>query len=291
MAMNEHVTAIIVNYNAGKYLGRCIRSLLDSNVSVSIIVVDNASHDHSIREVMHLAAGDLRIKTLINAENLGYSKACNQGLKLVETEFVCFINPDCEVRPDTMQRLVLALREDSKAALAGGWVENPDGSTQRATWRRLPDVRSSLFEFSGLGAHAEDSQAVDLSHQEKPPGTIVVEAVSGACMMLRHDFLRHLQGFDETYFLHCEDLDLMQRIKLHDWHVLLVPDAVLMHHQGGSSGDEMAQVIRYKHQGMRYYYRKFHAGNASMFTNAAVFAGIYLHLLYSLAKQALGRHS
>ncbi len=289
--MAEHVTVIIVNYNAGEYLGRCIESLLSSDIPISIIVVDNASHDQSINQVMHLAAGDSRIKTLINSENLGYSKACNQGLKLVNSDYVCFINPDCEVHTDTMRHLVAALKHNANAALAGGWVTNPDGSTQRATWRRLPDARNSFFEFSGLGGRAGKTQAVDLSHREKPRETIAVEAVSGACMMFRHDQLRQLHGFDEAYFLHCEDLDLMQQISMRGWQVLLVPEASIMHHQGISSGDHPSEVLRHKHRGMACYYRKFHAENASFFTNIAVYAGIYFHLLFSLLKQRMGRHS
>lgn len=291
MVMGEHVTAIIVNFNAGDCLGQCIKSLLASDITISIIVVDNASHDHSINQVMHMAAGDLRIKTLINSENLGFAKACNQGLKLVSTDYVCFINPDCEVRPDSMRRLVEALRENPRAALSGGWVNNPDGSTQRATWRRLPDARRSFFEFSRLGGLSGNTAAVDLSHSEKPQHTLAVEAVSGACMMLRHDRMQQLHGFDEAYFLHCEDLDLMQQISMNGWQVLLVPDAEIMHHQGISSRHRPAWVVRQKHRGMMYYYRKFHAGDASIFTNALVYTGIYCHLLFNLITVRLRHRS
>ena len=291
MFMDEYVTVIIVNYNAGDYLGQCIQSLLDSDIRVSIIVVDNASEDQSINQVMHFAAGDLRIKTLINSENVGFAKACNQGLKLVSSKYVCFLNPDCQVAPDSMRLLMESLQETPDAALAGGWVENPDGSTQRATWRQLPDARRSLREFSRADSSSGKTNAVDLSHHEKPQETIVVEAVSGACMMLSHERILQLNGFDEAYFLHCEDLDVMQQIKLRGWQVLLVPQARVMHHQGISSRRQPALVERYKHRGMAYYYRKFHAERSSIFMNAAVYSGIYLHLLFKLAGMKLGRKS
>jgi len=289
--MGDHVTAIIVNFNAGDCLARCIESLLASDTLMSIVVVDNDSHDQSINQVMHLAAGDGRIKTLINSENIGFARACNQGLKLVDSDYVCFVNPDSEVAPDTMRLLVEALKNNPDAALAGGWVTNPDGSTQRATWRRLPDAGRSFNEFSRLGGISGDSKAVDLSHRDKPQETLAVEAVSGACMMVRNDRLAQLNGFDEAYFLHCEDLDLMQQINLRGWQVLLVPDAQIMHHQGVSSGDRRAWVERQKHRGMAYYYRKFHAGRASIFTNTLVFTGIYLHMLFRVLTLKLGRGS
>ena len=149
--MADHVTAVIVNYNAGNCLVRCIESLLDSDISVAVIVVDNASDDQSVNKVMHLAASGLPIKTLINPENIGYSRACNQGFKVVDSTFTCFVNPDCEVQSDAMRLLRDALVQDSGAAMSGGWVTNPDGSAQRATWRNLPDARRSFMEFSRLG--------------------------------------------------------------------------------------------------------------------------------------------
>ena len=75
------------------------------------------------------------------------------------------------------------------------------------------------------------------------------------------------------------------------WQVLLVPEASIMHHQGISSGEQPSRVLRHKHRGMAYYYRKYHAGNASFFTNIAVYAGIYFHLLFSLLRLSMGHRS
>ena len=109
--------------------------------------------------------------------------------------------------------------------------------------------------------------------------------------MMRSDRLRQIQGFDENYFLHCEDLDLMQQISLKNWRVLLVPAAGIMHHQGVSGSDRPGWVERHKHRGMAYFYKKFHARTNSFITNWIVYLGIYTHLAYALVKLRLGRQS
>ncbi len=269
---NLKVSAVIVNYNSGSWLGRCLAALSKSQVA-QIIVVDNASVDNSLDCLQSKARAN--VKLIQNPDNPGYAAACNQGLESIDSEFILFLNPDCELLDNALSSLCAALISNPRAILAGPWVIDSKGNVQRATLRRLPTLKNSISEFFRPGNPA----GVDLSQTAKPVGTQKVEAVSGACLLARTDMLRKLNGFDPGYILHCEDLDLMRRAETTEYDVVLVPDALVMHQQGVSSRSRPYWVEWQKHRGMWRYYKKFEGREENIFKRAFVRAGIFGHYL------------
>ena len=132
--------AVVVNYNTGPWLERCIDALLASSIRPQVCVVDNGSTDSSLA-----AIADKPVQVLSNPINRGFGAACNQGAEnLADEQWVVFVNPDCEVEPNCLEIMSQAISEHSGVGMAGAWVMNTDGSVQSATRRHLPTVRRTL---------------------------------------------------------------------------------------------------------------------------------------------------
>jgi len=279
------VRAIIVNYNAGDALISCVESLLGFAGSLKIVVADNLSQDGSMAALQERFGQDQRLELRFNEENIGFGRAVNRVARNAGEDYVLILNPDCILETDALDRLVEALEEDDRAALAAPWIINSEGHVQSGTWRRLPDPWNSFMTFSGLDRLAGRLPAtagVNQHKQAAPGETMVAEAVSGACMLLRRSVAEPMGYFDEAYKMHCEDLDLMYRLKEAAYHCLLVPGAMAVHSGGLSSASRPWWVHRQKHLGMQRYFSKFLAPEHSPPVRWMIYAGIWIHYLLTL---------
>ena len=273
------ITAIIVNFNTGELLEACVRALLASTVAPRVLVIDNASTDRSAGDLRERLANEPTVELQFNTANLGFARAVNQGLQACLDHDVLVLNPDCLVEPSTLELLAQALADDDRAALAAPLVLDAHGRPERSVLRRFPSVRRSFFTVTGLHRLWPGSEGVAVDAAALPAHTVEAEAVSGACMLLRRTALAETGGFDEAYGLHCEDLDLMFRLRAAGWHCLFVPGARATHHQGRSSRSRPLWVHYQKHLGMRRFYRKFQAPTQSWLARLLVQAGIWLRFL------------
>ncbi len=276
------VETIIVNYNAGETLLRCVTAVLKSNVPTRVTVVDNASSDGSAEAVRSFFGNRREVQILLNEKNLGFAPAVNLAARRSDAEWILILNPDCIVEPETVGRLQHALESDKQAALAGPAVLDEHGSIQRATVRRFPDPWRSLMTATGLwrlGKRFPAFHGVEVDAAELGGDANVSEAVSGACMLVRRSALEALGFMDEEYAMHCEDLDLMYRVREHGWRCLYVPQARCVHEQGLSSRSRPTWVHFQKHRGMARFYRKFQAKSTFLPFRVLVYAGIWLRFL------------
>ena len=277
------VSAVIVNYNAGETLSGLVRSLLAMRAVAQVIVADNASGDGSV-ERLAAEISDARLRVLRNAENRGFAAGCNQGAGFAESAFLLFINPDCRIAFEALTRLVGALESSRDAGMAGPLVLGTDGREQRGCRRYLPDPRRALLRVLGLGGPGADGRVggFDLAGTPLPAAETEVEAISGACMLVKREVYARIGGWDEGYFLHCEDLDLCMRFGLQGSKVLFVPDAVVNHVQGVSSRGRNVFVSWHKHRGMWRYYGKFQRPTSPVWLTALVWVGIWSRFLLLL---------
>ena len=255
----RQLSLIVVNFNAGAYLQACITSV--KNDCDQILVVDNASTDNSSVELRRKFYDLEKLQLIENAENLGFSKACNIGIKNATGNFLFFLNPDCVVAPGAISRLMQTLEDRKDVGMVGGLITFPDGREQAGGRRAIPTPWRSFVRASHLSSLATRYPRLFsdfLLHREPlPDHAVEVEAISGACMMVRREALADVGLLDEGYFMHCEDLDWCMRFRLRDWKILFVPDAQVMHHKGGSSGSRPIFIEWHKHKGMVRFYRKF----------------------------------
>ncbi|MBI4807419.1 MAG: glycosyltransferase family 2 protein [Nitrosomonadales bacterium] len=250
------VSIVIVNYNAGDILQACVaRAVLQAE---QVIVVDNASSDGSIAA---LSKAFPAVTIIVNEQNLGFAKACNQGARAANGEHIFFLNPDCLLEDTAVQRLVQAAHSAPDVGMVGGLLTNPDGSEQGGARRAVPTPWRSLVRVTGLGGlsgrYPRLFSDFDLHKLPLPEKPIEMEAISGACMLARRDALEQVGLLDEGYFMHCEDLDWCMRFRRRGWKLLFVPDARMVHYKGHCSKARPIFVEWNKHKGMLRFYNKF----------------------------------
>jgi GT2 family glycosyltransferase len=255
----QQIDVVIVNYNAGSYLLECVRSVLP--LAGQILVVDNASTDESLNLCSHHFSGSPKIKIIRNGSNLGFSAACNIGFKYADRDFILFINPDCRLDNSAFSALFQSLISNHSVGMVGGLLVNVDGSEQAGGRRAIPTPWRSFVRAFGLTRFTNRWPRLffdfHLHKQPLPREPIEVEAISGACMLVKHEAMEEVGPWDEGYFLHCEDLDLCMRFRQKGWKILFVPSARVTHALGVSSRSRPIFVEWHKHKGMIRFYRKF----------------------------------
>ena len=255
--MPPSISAIVVNYNAGALLLNCVESLLNCPLDLEVIVVDNASEDGSLNTLQGIS----RVQFIKNKENRGFAAACNQGIVAATADNLLFLNPDCSFSSGTLKEILMHLRADPMVGMAGGVLVTPDGVEQAGGRRAVPTPWRSFVRAFGLSRYAKRWPRLffdfNLHKLPLPDGPVEVEAISGACMLVKREVLAQVGTWDEEYFLHCEDLDWCMRLRQSGWKVLFVPSATITHARGACSRSRPIFVEWHKHRGMIRFYQKF----------------------------------
>ena len=271
--MDSLVSIIIVNYNSGDYLRRCVSSLEKSTIPFELVIVDNASQDNSLDGISDLSDDRFRFQIIGNTENLGFSRAVNIGARHANGEFLFLLNPDSIVRKTTLEHLLAVFQDQPKTGIAGALVQNEDGSEQRGCRRNEPTFIRSVITVLKLNRWFE---GVDMVYQPLPKTNQPVDAVSGAAMMVSRACFEEVGGMDEGYFLHCEDLDLCRSVRDSGYQVMFCPDIPVVHRQGASDASSFF-VERHKHAGMIRYYHKHRPKQGLNLGYPMVIALVHMH--------------
>jgi GT2 family glycosyltransferase len=262
MAVNvrdpQPVSVVIVNYNAGHLLGDCLAAALAQ--CREVILVDNASAAPALESVLGRFAGEPRLVVVRSATNRGFAVGCNLGLARAGEPIILFLNPDCILAAGAVAALVAALRSEPRVGMVGGLLTDAAGREQGGSRRTVPTPWRSFVRAFGLSRFADRWPRLfadyDLHRRPLPRGPIDVEAVSGACTMVSRAAVAEVGGWDEGFFLHCEDLDLCMRFRARGWRILFVPGARAVHHRGLCGRSRPLRVEWHKHAGMIRFYRK-----------------------------------
>ncbi|MDQ6646825.1 MAG: glycosyltransferase family 2 protein [Pseudomonadota bacterium] len=276
------VTVVIVAADSGPSVHDCVARALASGLPLELILVDNASRDGVPGAVQRAYQHDRRVKVIYSRRNLGFGPAVNLAAKEAKGEMLLILNPDCLLGRGDLQRLLALMAERPKAGLIGAVVCDAEGKPDPASWRRDPLLRRSLNSL--LGRSGGDTVNVQ---QEIPREVLEVEAVSGALMLMRRLKFERMDGFDEGYFLHCEDLDMCRRVRDSGYQVLLAGDVRVHHGKGGSSRHRPVFVSRHKHRGMWRWFRQHDPASSNALVSMAVWLGIWTHFLLKVPSQQM----
>jgi len=276
------LSIVIVNFNAGQFLLDCLESLekASPDLELDIWVVDNASIDGSIDEAQRKFPN---INYILNSENLGFGNANNIALKRVKTEYILLLNPDCYVSAKTLKFMLEYMKTHEEVGGATCKVEQPDGAIDWASHRGFPTPWASFLYFV-LG----NDSLYHLTNRDM--GKVhEVDAISGAFFMTRKSVLNKVGLFDEDYFLYAEDIDLCFRIKQAGFKIMYIPDVVVLHHKGVTSGikkhskeSSLADTLARKraldsfYETMKIFYNKHLEQDYPFFVNWLVYLGINL---------------
>lgn len=260
-------TIIIVNYDSGEHLERCLESLRRHAAGAPVIVIDNASRDNS----ESVAAGVPNVTLVRNVTNVGFGTGVNQAARMAgSSSSLLLLNPDGLITAGALERLQQELAAHPECAIAAPMVVNEDGTAQ-GNVRGDPTMLTGLFGRTTLLTRLFPSFRLatrNVAHADKTGGGLAeiggeADWVSGACMLVRREPFDAVGGFDEQYFLYWEDADLCRRLRTRGHTIRYVPSARVTHTVGGSSGGAAKPAtIREFHRSAYLYYRTHVAGHA-----------------------------
>lgn len=237
---------MVVNYNARQHLLDCLMSLKEAGVE-QIVVADNASQDGS-EEAVGEKFPDVTF--LGTGGNFGYGGAANRGAALVDGEFLLVCNPDTVFHPGSITPLAAALDADPSVGVAGPRIDTPEGKVYPSA-RTFPNVVDSIGHgFLGIFWRNNPWSRRYLMTDRPMDRPSVVDWVSGSCMFTRREAYDAVGGFDESFFMYAEDVDLCRRLGEQGWKSLYVPEARVTHAQGVSSARHPYRMIAAHHRSL-----------------------------------------
>lgn len=288
----KDLTIVILNFNSGEYLFRCLESIktVKDEAAISIVVIDNNSFDDSL----DLAKSHFKNAEYIeNSENFGFSKGYNATLKNVKSEFVLLLNPDCLLEKGVIKELLADFEEYPKVGAATGKIILSNGKTDLTAHRGFPTPWASL-----LYALGDDSLYHLTGRLSKE--THEVDAISGAFFLTKKSILEKVGFLDESFFLYGEDIDLSLRIKKGGYKIIYDPSVKITHYKGISSGlkkhsqefSAANATIRKRAMNAFYgamiiFYNKHYKNKYPFYINWLVYFGIYLRWGMALLKKTV----
>ncbi len=270
----SHLSVVVVNFNSGAFLEATTSALLASLPPGSeLIVVDNDSSDSSTAPLRDHAG----IIVVQLERNVGFGAAANIGAAKARNELIVFLNPDAFVPDGTLQRMADYLAAHPESGLCGALLLDFQGREQAGSRRYDPTLLRSWGKAVRSIVPTRMFPTFDRHDEPLPSTPVQVDAISGACMMVRRQVHQDIDGFDEGFFLHFEDLDYCRRARDAGWDVGFVPDAPVFHYQGASGLITEDRLLQHKHAGLARYLGKFGSqGNVSGVVRMLVLAALKL---------------
>ena len=230
------LSIIIVNWKSREFLNKCLATVYATplDLSFEVIVIDAGSFD-GCDEMLKQCYPSVRF--LQAGTNLGFAQANNRAFLISTGRTILFLNPDTEVLGKAIETLFVTLLSEQNVGAVGAMLLNTDGSLQTSCIQAFPTITNQLFDSDALRrrwpkAKAWGMEALFVEGRR----TSVVEAISGACLMVKRDAFIEAGMFNENYFMYSEDIDLSYEISRLGYKNAYVPGAVVVHHGGGSSG-------------------------------------------------------
>ncbi|UCB51985.1 MAG: glycosyltransferase family 2 protein [Candidatus Zixiibacteriota bacterium] len=273
------LSVIIVNYKTKDLLDRCLQSLLRSTQAAEfeIIVIDNNSRDGSI----HMLEKEYPQVTLIkNQENLGFAKACNQGIRIAEGKYVFILNPDTLIEDNTLANIIDFMESNPKVGIGGCHIYSRRGKPQSCFYK-FPTLLSYFSRMLSLFRILPRSRLTQEFFWEYPDDNIArpVDRVLGAAMVLRKEAVEQIGLFDERYFMYAEELDLCYRARQGGWEVYPIPDTEVIHYHQQSSLQNVRKTTFHTFKSDFLFFKKFFPQHKVALLRLMQFCAISLRLM------------
>jgi GT2 family glycosyltransferase len=281
------LTITVASWNTRDPLRACLQSLQDlrGELPFEVIVLDNASGDGSPDVVRE----EFPWVTLIASEtNTGFGAAHNRAMERGSGRYLLVLNSDAVVAAGTLQGIVEFAERNPKIGVFGPKILNPNGTLQYSC-RRFPTIQAALFRNTLLGRlFPRNRYTADYLMSEWPHDQPrQVDWVSGAAMVVRREVFEQLGGFDEQFFMYCEDVDLCLRARQAGWETWYVPAGGVTHEIGRSTSQIANKAIRMFHHSMWLFYRKHYIHQVAPILRPLVPFGLWVRATAFIAKNGL----
>ena len=260
--MQMNLSVIIVNYNVKLFLEQCLCSVQKAilGMEAEIIVVDNNSVDNSIE---YLTPKFPAVNFIANKENTGFAKACNQGLEQAKGSYILFLNPDTIVPEDCFTKCISFFEANKEVGAIGIKMLDGSGNFLKESKRSFPSPSTSLYKLFGLAKLFPRSKIFSKYHLGylKEDENNEVDVLAGAFMMIKKEVLDIVGGFDETFFMYGEDVDLSYRIQKAGYKNYYFADSSIIHFKGESTRKGSMNYVRMFYNAMSIFVRKHYGGS------------------------------
>lgn len=287
------LSVIIVNYNVKAFLEQCLQSVQQSTglqlgTDFDVYVVDNHSVDGSLKMIRERYPW---VKLIANEENVGFSKANNQAIRLSKSKYMLLLNPDTLIETDTLKKCVDFMESHPDAGGLGVKMIDGQGRYLKESKRGLATPEVSFYKITGLCKLFPRSRrfaAYYMGHLD-PEHIHQVEILSGAFMMMRKETLDKVGLLDETFFMYGEDIDLSYRIILGGYRNYYFPETKIIHYKGESTKKGSLNYVMVFYKAMEIFAEKyFSKGKYRLYIHIIRFA-IWLRASLSMLSRIFKR--
>lgn len=267
------LTTIVVNWNTVGLLDECFASIVEATpegLTNEIVLVDNGSADGSVE---HVRRHWPTVRVIANTENVGFCRANNQAIRASDSPYLLLVNTDARLEPGGIAALLRYFEDDPRAAVVGPRLVYGDGSFQRWTAGRLPDLGSMATYLAGLdtaggrGARRGLYLGADTRDPFRP------EWVSSAVMALRRAAIDDVGPLDDRIFVYMDDVDLCARALAGGWTVWYAADTTATHFMGSSSKRATGKASPEALRALNRWYVRRHGRGAGVLLRAVEVAG------------------
>lgn len=280
------LSIIIINHNTLALTTQTVNSIINAQpqIDYEIIIVDNSTEP---TQIFHPALNAEKVtKVLANVPNKGFSHGCNIGAENAHGQYLLFLNSDTIMYPYTLEKSLAYIKQNKNIGALGVKTLLADGTLDKACKRGFPTPFNAICYFTKLDQLFPKIKVFNRYHLTylSPNETHKIDAIAGAYLMLPTKLYHELGGFDETFFMYGEDLDLCYRIKAAGYDIVYYADAYITHLKGKSVTQSNNKLMKYHfYNAMRLFYDK-HYKEAYP---CIVSWGIYLVLWFLKAKTKL----
>ena len=276
------LSIIIVNYNVKFFLEQCLCSVEKAieKLEAEVIVVDNSSTDGSFD---YLQPRFPWAKFILNKTNVGFSKANNLAIGEVKSKYVLFLNPDTLVAEDSFEKCISFMDSHPEAGAIGVAMIDGAGNYLKESKRGFPSPWASFCKLSGLTSllpHSKLFAGYYLGYLSESE-TQIIDAISGAYMLVRKQALDKTGGFDEQFFMYAEDIDLSYRIQQCGYVNYYLSETTIIHFKGESTNKDLKHVTLF-YKAMSLFVKKHLGGTRSTVFTASIQSAIGVRGMFSL---------
>lgn len=271
------LSIIIVNYRTYELTKQTINSVINTvnNIVYEIIVVDNHSCDGSLEQLIQDFQKYSFVKFIKNSNNDGFAVANNLGFKESEGKYVLLLNSDVIVNKHTINESLNYIKSHENIGILGCKVVLPDGQLDKACRRSFPTFEVSFYRMSGLSKLFPNSprfNQYNLSYLDEN-GIYSIDCVVGAFMLINSHIMEKVGGFDESFFMYGEDIDLCFKVKELGFDVVYFGKYDIIHYKGASGKNKRLLFEFYK--SMEIFYDKHYKEKDPLIINYITHTSIW----------------
>ncbi len=258
----------------------CLAKIADE-IDLDIIVVDNRSLDYDINNAF--ATRFPNFKFIQNKKNLGFAEANNIGVGLAKSDNLLFLNPDTIVSIEVVKEALERLHISQVGAVA---VKMCDGAGEflPESKRGFPNLSSSFFKLIGLHKLFPKSRIFNQYYLGKVLNPDFIEVLSGACFFIRKNTFCEIGGWDSSYFMYGEDIDLSYQLSLYNYKINYISDKNIIHFKGKSSSKTNWKYQTAFFNAMEIYWKKNNSNQDNLLNRSLIHCFIFGLKLFSFLK-------